>query len=64
MAGRRPPYESMWIRNLAAFTQALGVENAPTVFALATLGWENDNVRDAFIKDLSGVDFAELNVYG
>lgn len=54
----------MWLRNLEAFTQALGVENAPTIFALSQLGWPDDKTRNEFIKDLSGVDFKDLNLYG
>jgi len=54
----------MFMRNLAAFTQALGVENAPTIFSLAQIGWPDDQTRNAFIKDLTGVDFKEMDLYG
>ena len=53
-----------FIRHLAAFTQALGVENAPTIFSLAQIGWPDDQTRNAFIKDLTGVDFKEMDLYG
>ena len=53
-----------FIRNLAAFTQALGVENAPAIFTFAQVGWPDDETRNAFIKDLTGVDFKELDQYG
>lgn len=52
------------LRNLETFTQALGVENAPIIVTLASVGWPDDETRNAFIKDLSGVDFKELNLYG
>lgn len=53
-----------FIRHLAAFTQVLGVENAPAVFTLATAPWKDDDQRDDFIKDFTGVDMRELNNYG
>ena len=54
----------MFIRNLAAFTDALGVENAPTIVALSTVPWSSDEERDDFIKDLTGVSAKEMNAYG
>ena len=54
----------MFIRNLAAFTQALGVENAPTIMALSQVPWPSDDDRNLFIKQLTGIDFAEDNSYG
>lgn len=54
----------MFMRNLAAFTDALGVENAPTIFALAQVPWKNDEMRDEFIKDLTGVSIRENLTYG
>lgn len=51
-------------RNLAAFTQALGVENAPAVFTFSRVGWRDDQQRDGFIKDLTGVDLTEYDNYG
>lgn len=53
-----------FVRNLAAFTQALGVENAPAIFTFSAIGWPDDETRNDFIKDLTGVDFKELDQYG
>jgi hypothetical protein len=52
------------IRHIAAFTSALGVENAPAVFSLASAPWESDEQRDEFIKELTNIDMTELNNYG
>jgi hypothetical protein len=60
----RSPADNPFVRNLAAFTQALGVENAPAVFTFAAIGWPSDEVRNDFIKDMAGVDFRELDQYG
>jgi len=54
----------MFVRNLAAFTQALGIENAPTVISLSTVPWKDDEDRDEFIKQLTGVSIKELNANG
>jgi len=54
----------MFVRNISAFTQALGVENAPTIMALSLVPWPSDDARNEFIRDLTGVDFAEDNSYG
>jgi len=51
-------------RNLAAFTDALGVENAPTVISMSLVPWPDDETRNQFIKDLTNVDLRELNSYG
>lgn len=56
--------QAPFIRHLAAFTQALGVENAPLVFTLAKAPWRDDDERDEFIKDFTGLDMRELNNYG
>ena len=56
--------QAPFIRHLAAFTQALGVENAPAVFSLASIGWKDDEQRDEFIKDFTGIDMREINNYG
>jgi len=45
----------MFVKNLAAFTDALGVENAPFVVHLSMIPWRDDATRDNFIKDLTGV---------
>ena len=54
----------MFVKNLAAFTQALGVENAGMVMSLSHVAWPDDETRNDFIKDLTKVDFKELNQYG
>lgn len=46
----------MFIDNLAAFTEALGVENAPTIFHLSMVPWPDTETRDQFIRELSGYD--------
>jgi hypothetical protein len=53
-----------FVRNLGAFTTALGVENAPLIFSLASAPWKDDEQRDEFIRDFTGVDMTELNNYG
>lgn len=54
----------MFLRNLAAFTDALGVENAGTIFALSQMPWPDDNNRDEFIKFLTGTSIRENLSYG
>lgn len=54
----------MFLRHLAAFTEALGVENAPTIFALSQVGWQDDDQRDQFIRELTGVSIKERLTYG
>lgn len=54
----------MFTRNLAAFTDALGVENAPTVVYLSLVPWPSDDSRDEFIKYLTGVSIKDMNAYG
>jgi len=39
-------------RNIAAFSNLLGVENAHVVFPFALTDWQNDDDRDAFINEL------------
>lgn len=56
--------QDRWVRNLDAFTQALGVENAPTIFTLARMPFVDDDERDQFIKDLTAVNLRELKLYG
>lgn len=53
-----------FIRNLAAFTDALGVENAPTVVFLSQMQWPSDDSRNEFIKALTNMDMKELSTYG
>ena len=58
------PNDSMFIRNLAAFTDALGVENAGMVFSLSQVPWLDDNNRDEFIKYLTGQSTRDRLTYG
>lgn len=51
-------------RNLAAFTEALGVENAPTVVFLSLVPWPNDDTRNNFIKSLTGISMKAVNAIG
>jgi hypothetical protein len=46
----------MFVKNLAAFTDALGVENAPTIVEMSIIPWPDDATRDSFIKELTGID--------
>ena len=46
----------MFVSNLAVFTEALGVENAPTIMEMALIPWPDEMTRDQFIKDLTGYD--------
>jgi hypothetical protein len=54
----------MFMRNLAAFTDALGVENAPTIFAMSQVPWPDDDARNQFIKELTNVDMKEPQTNG
>lgn len=49
----------MFIDNIAAFTEALGVENAPSVVYLSMVGWPDSGTRDEFIKLLTNIDPGE-----
>lgn len=55
---------SDFVRNLAAFTEALGVENAPTVVHLSQVPWPNDDARNQFIRELTGIDVRDTTTYG
>jgi len=46
----------MFVKNVAAFTDALGVENAPTIIHLSLVPWADDTDRDQFITALTGID--------
>jgi len=54
----------MFVRNLAAFTEALGVENAPTIMYLSLVPWNSDDDRNEFIRQLTNKDFREDMSYG
>ena len=45
-----------FIHNLDAFTEALGVENAPTIVYLSLLPWPTPDVRNDFIMELTNMD--------
>jgi len=53
----------MFARNLAAFTDALGVENAPTIVHLSLVPWPSDDERDNFIKALTNMDMREQSAF-
>jgi hypothetical protein len=55
--------DSMFTRNLADFTDALGVENAPTVMYLSLIPWPSDEERVDFIKALTNMSMRELLSY-
>ena len=55
---------AVFIRNLDAFTQALGIENAPAIVHFSLLPWESDQQRDDFIKDITGINLAQVSAYG
>jgi hypothetical protein len=46
----------MFVKNIATFTEALGVENAPTIVHLSLIPWPDDTTRNMFIKELTGFD--------
>lgn len=48
----------MFIKNVAAFTEAMGVENAPIIISMALVPWPDDATRDDFIKSLTGYDMS------
>ena len=45
-----------FMSNLDAFTEALGVENAPTIVYMSMVPWPDNNVRTDFISQLTGRD--------
>lgn len=51
-------------RHLAAFTEALGVENAPTIIYMSMIPWPSDEARNEFISSLTNIDMKEVNTYG
>lgn len=47
----------MTIRNIAAFTEAMGVQNASLIWHLSTrVMWKDDDDRDDFIRVLTKQD--------
>jgi hypothetical protein len=53
----------MFIRSLAAFTDALGVENAPIIMHMAMIPWPSDEVRNDFIRDLTNISMKDIADY-
>jgi len=45
----------MFINNLGAFTETLGVENAPTIVYLSMVPWPDNGTRNDFIEALTGI---------
>lgn len=43
-----------FVKNLNAFTLAMGVENAPAIVHMSLIPWPDDLTRDDFIKKLTG----------
>lgn len=43
-----------FIENVAAFTDALGVEAAPAIIHLSLVAWPDADTRDQFIADFTG----------
>jgi hypothetical protein len=56
--------EIRFIRDLAAFTEALGVQNAPIIMEFAKMPWQSDEERDQFIVQLTGVYMKAERAYG
>ena len=52
-----------FVYNLDAFTKALGVQNAPVIFALSQVPWPSEDDRNQFILDLTGVSIPARNSY-
>lgn len=48
----------MFVSNLAAFTDALGVDNAPAIMSLSFVPWPDETTRDQFIQELTGYDMS------
>jgi hypothetical protein len=47
--------------NLGLFTDALGVENAPSIFYLSLVPWPDSDTRDQFITALTGHSVEDAN---
>jgi len=50
-----------FIDNLGPFTEALGIENAPTVVYLSLVPWPSADERNSFIRALTGYDVREAD---
>mgnify|MGYP005725614275 CR=1 FL=1 len=53
----KSPGPGKLVRNLAAFTEAMGVENAALIWYLSNrVDWPTEDNRDDFIRVLTGSD--------
>lgn len=43
-----------FVENIAAGVDYLGLENAPIIYSLARIRWENPGERDAVLRILGG----------
>lgn len=43
-----------FMENLGPFTEALGVENAPTIIYMSSVPWPSAQERNQFIYELTG----------
>jgi hypothetical protein len=48
----------MLVKNLAAFTESLGMVNAPMIVHLSLVPWPDDATRNDFIKNLTNHDMS------
>jgi hypothetical protein len=55
--------DAMFTRNLADFTDALGVENAPTILYLSLIPWPSDDDRVDFIRHLTNISMRDVLNY-
>lgn len=52
-----PNGPGLLVRNLAAFTEAMGLENAALIWHLSSrVAWPNEDSRDDFIRVVTGED--------
>ena len=51
----------MFVKNVAAFTDAMGVVNAPIIMHLSMIPWSDDLTRDSFIQELTQFDMSRNN---
>ena len=51
----------MFVKNIAAFTEALGVSNAPSIVHFSIIAWPDDATRDSFIQALTNIDMSRNN---
>jgi len=44
------------VKHIAAFTNMFGAENAHIVFPFASIDWESDDDRNAFLNELTALN--------